>query len=71
MIVRITFLVIIKKILKWAENILSRNKLAGKKNTISKQERDNVDLGHFTLILIIYRLSITGMTFLVPGHSNY
>ena len=36
MIVRITFLVIIKKILKWAENILSRNKLAGKKNTISK-----------------------------------
>ena len=40
MIVRITFLVIIKKILKWAENILSRNKLAGKKNTISKQEND-------------------------------
>ena len=33
MIVRITFLVIIKKILKWAENILSRNKLAGKKKT--------------------------------------
>ena len=31
MIVRITFLVIIKKILKGAENILSRNKLAGKK----------------------------------------
>ena len=37
MIVRITFLVIIKNILKWAENILRRNKLAGKKNTISKQ----------------------------------
>ena len=35
MIVRVTFLVIIKKILKWAENILSRNKL--QKNTISKQ----------------------------------
>ena len=38
MIVRIAFLVIIKKILKWAENNLSRNKHAGKKNTISKQD---------------------------------
>ena len=38
MIVLITFLVIIKRIPKWAENILSRNKLVGKKNTISKQE---------------------------------
>ena len=39
----ITFLVIIKKIdLKWAENILSRNKLAGKKNMIFKQNKNNI-----------------------------
>ena len=43
MIVRITFLVISKKILKWVENILSRNKLAGKKNTISKQVNEFVN----------------------------
>ena len=45
------------KILKWAENILSRNKLAGKKNATSKQVlkyRYTVDLPSFEHVATLF-----------------